>query len=314
MSNTNTMSWRERERVPQGSTLGPHNVSPWIGSVKLVGHNWDSHQNLSQWVSCSFKGNRHMIIHISRQWVGKAGQGVRKKGWTNLGHWERLGKEAGKILGNIWKEGKWVKGLGSCAPDRFWSHTDILVRMCQHNCIRCDTKTQYITTFFTKLSSQRYAYESKSQPYQNISIIHDTFVSDTWRATERRRTHHNIHITQQQTQCTSNTQSHIPPNTAAMVTELNPPTSWHLLLQQWNPGLLPVIRSLSKWRKIIRVRERKIRVRPYDFNRFKEWIRSSLCSWERTNHLQPCHLLTTLRTQVDEVSVKMVEILRGRWG
>jgi len=130
------------------------------------------------------KGNHYTIIHdISRQWVGKAGQGVRKKGRTNPGHWKRLGKEEGKISGIIWKEGKWAKGLGSCIPDCFWSYNDILIKTCQHKCRRCDTKTQYITTLFTKLSSQRYTHESKSQPYQNISIIHDTFVSD--RATER---------------------------------------------------------------------------------------------------------------------------------
>jgi len=200
----------ERERVPQGSTLGSHNVPWWIGSVKLVGHNWDSYQNLSQWVFCSFKGNRHMTIRISRQWLGKAGQGMRKKGVDESGALEEVGwGKGGKYWGIFGRRENGPKvWVHVYLPDRFWSNSDILIKTCQHKCKRCDTKTQYITTLFTKLSPRQYIHESKSQPYQIISIIHDTFVSDTWWATERRRNHHNIHVTQQQTQCTSNTHSH----------------------------------------------------------------------------------------------------------
>jgi len=223
MANTNE-TWRER--VPQGSTLGPHNVPTWIGSVKLIAHNWDSHQSLLQRVFCPSK----VIVKRSATSAAYNGSKERGKEWkkelTNPGNWERLGKEEGKISGNIWKEGKRVKGLGSCIPYRFWSFIDILIKTCQHTCRRKDTKTQYITTLFTELSPQWCIHEWKSQPHRNISIVHDTFVSDTWWATERRRNHHIIHITQQQTQCTSNTHSHIPPHTAAMVIEPNPPTSW----------------------------------------------------------------------------------------
>jgi len=155
--------------------------------------------------------------------TGQSGARSEKKRVNESGALEEVGQgKRRNISGNIWKEGKRAKGLGSCTPDRFWSNSDILIKTCQHKCTQGVMQKLNISP----RSSQNCLHDN-TYTNKKVNLIKSSQSSMTrlWATLDERQSDEETTTTS-----TSHNNKHNAPqthtHTATMVTEWNPPTSW----------------------------------------------------------------------------------------